>query len=412
MNLPEWLEHIEQLHPRAWDLGLERVAAVAERLDLVHPATRVVLIAGTNGKGTTCEAIDRLCRAAGLSTGKSTSPHLVRFNERIVVDGQPAPDDEIIAAFDAIEAARQEISLSYFEFASLASMFIFRQRQVDVAILEIGLGGRLDAMNVVAPDVSVITRIALDHQQWLGDTRDAIGYEKAGVMRADRPCIVADRDPPATLAEYGHEIGAKLLFVGRDFEADEAGRCRLSGVSETLQLPLDGLDVPFENLLAAAQAVSCLGISVGQAQLDAALTDFELPGRQQWLSQPRPMLLDVAHNPDSAAWLARRLAAMAGQRWHAVFGMYADKAIDAVVAMLAPHVEAWYLAGMEDSRGASLDALEASVKSCHGFVAGKYDKVADAFDAAAADTADGGSILVFGSFLVVGGVLEHLNEHS
>lgn len=412
MTLAEWLERIERLHPKAWDPGLERVGEVADRLGVRRPAPRVVLVAGTNGKGSTVEMIDRLCREQGLSVGKSVSPHLVRFNERIVIDGAPADDDEIVAAFETIDDVRGDISLSYFEFGALAAMVIFQRRGVDVAVLEIGLGGRLDAMNVAAPDVSVITRIALDHQDWLGDDREAIGAEKAGIMRRDVPCIIADPDPPASLAVRGSEVGARCLVVGRDFgladDAKAGERAFFAGDLMLDSLPL--VSVPTENLLAAIQATLCLDVSLTAATVHAALGDFALAGRFEWREGARRTLLDVAHNPDAAAWLAERLASLDLRSCHAVFGMYGDKDIAAVVACLAPFVDAWYIAGMDVGRGATPEVIAPVVTDAGGSVIGKYAKVSDAYDAAVENTRQGDVILVFGSFIIVGGVLEHLDQ--
>ncbi|MBD3647585.1 MAG: bifunctional tetrahydrofolate synthase/dihydrofolate synthase, partial [Pseudomonadales bacterium] len=226
MQLADWLRRIEGLHPRSWDLGLDRVGEVADRLGVRSPAPRIFLVAGTNGKGSVCTLIANLCRSMGLTAGLTTSPHLLRFNERIVVNGREATDAEICEAFATIDEARGEISLTYFEFAALAAFLIFRRHAVDVAVLEVGLGGRLDAMNIVEPDVSVITRIALDHQNWLGDTREQIAIEKAGIMRSARPCILGDPDMPGSLMEQADRVGCRLHRIDEDFVLDGRGSFR------------------------------------------------------------------------------------------------------------------------------------------------------------------------------------------
>lgn len=222
MKLADWLQRIEQQHPVKWDLGLARVSEVGRRLGVLSPAPLVFLVAGTNGKGSTCEYITQLCRARHLKVGKSTSPHLLRFNERIEIDGEPASDALICGAFEAIDQARAEISLTYFEYGTLAALVIFKQLAVDVAVLEIGLGGRLDAMNIVDPDVSVITRIALDHQSWLGDTRELIGAEKAGILRAGIPCVLVDRAPPISILEQAKALQVPLYALGAEFDHAES----------------------------------------------------------------------------------------------------------------------------------------------------------------------------------------------
>lgn len=390
MNLDDWLSRIEQLHPKSWDLGLERVGEVGRRLDVLKPAKTVFLVAGTNGKGTTCEAIAGLCRRRGLRVGKSTSPHLVSFNERIVVDGEPASDEAICGAFAAIEAARGDISLSYFEFGALAAMLLFREASVDVAVLEIGLGGRLDAMNIVDPDVSVITRIALDHQDWLGDTREVIAVEKAGVMRPGKPCVIADSDPPGSLLEAAERTGSEPRVIGRDFDRLE-GDCRLPG----------------ESLAAAMEAIAAAGMEPDPGDM-AFLRSLELPGRFQRIDGPVPTLLDVAHNPDAATWLARRLKSVTRKRCHAVFGVYGDKDYQAVIQVLAPSVDVWYPTTSGEPRSLDPSDLADALASFGEAIAGKYDKVSSAYDEALKNCEMGDLILVFGSFPVVGGVLDHL----
>lgn len=396
MPLNEWLARIEQLHPKAWDPGLERVGEVARRLGVTRPAPKVVLVAGTNGKGSTCEAIDLIARHAGLSVGKTTSPHLIRFNERIVVDGVPCSDEEIVAAFESIDDARGDISLSYFEFGALAAMLIFRRRGVDLAVLEIGLGGRLDAMNVAEPDVGIIMRIALDHQDWLGDDREAIGREKAGIMRAGVPCLIGDRAPPGSLQKAADEVGALLRQIGQDFGLEPSG--------------IDSVPVPDENLLTAIAACRELGIAAESADVRAALANWALPGRLQWRQAVggARVLLDVAHNPDAATALADYLERQGVSGCLAVFGAYRDKDIAGVLAPVAPFVKDWFCTDIPGARGADADEIAAYVSAADGVVSGKYDKIADAFEAAFTAAEAGDTILVFGSFITVGGVLEAL----
>ncbi|XOV88378.1 MAG: bifunctional folylpolyglutamate synthase/dihydrofolate synthase [Pseudomonadota bacterium] len=394
MTLDDWLADIQARHHRQWDLGLDRVGEVGRRLGVLSPAPHIFLIAGTNGKGSACEMISCLLAEKGLKVGKSTSPHLVRFNERIVIDGCAVSDETIIDAFSTIRQAAGDVSLSYFEYGALASMYIFRQAGVDAAVLEIGLGGRLDAMNIVDPDVSVITRIALDHQDWLGDTRELIAVEKAGVMRTGKPCVIADEDPPQALADCAARLGTPLRFINASLEFALSPDCPL----------------PEPSLRAAIEAVLARGFVLSGEEVVAALGRLHLPGRFQILKSPRRTLLDVAHNPDAAAWLAQRLAKLHYRSCHAVFGIYADKDLDSVVACLAPLVDHWYLAAMPEPRAADTGLLEQSVIRLGGSVRGKYDMVLAAYDSASANAHDDDLILVFGSFGIVGPVLEHLGD--
>ena len=408
MNLSAWLERITQLHPRAWDLGLERVATVARQLDVLKPAPHIFLVAGTNGKGSTCEVLESLCLSAGMSVGKSTSPHLIHFNERVVVNGVAASDEAICAAFESIERARGEISLSYFEFSTLAALLIFKARKVDVAVLEIGLGGRLDAMNIVDPDVSIITHIALDHEAWLGDNTDTIAIEKAGIMRVGKPCVIADETPPSTLFDCAKSSGTNLVTINRDYgvEGVEArfwtreGQVRMS-VPEDARLPIP-------SLLGAIQAFAIEFELPPESVVDKLFRDLGLAGRYQRFETGHTVILDVAHNPDAALRLANRLAKEPGQQCRAVFGMYKDKDIAGVVAAMAPHIATWYVCASVEDRAAAPAYLRAVIESFGGSVGGTYDKVCAAYTDACSESEMGDIVLVFGSFPIVGQVLEQL----
>jgi len=409
MDLEDWLRRIEQLHPRKWDLGLERVGEVGRRLGVLTPADHVFLVAGTNGKGSTCEAISRLASARGLRVGKTTSPHLVRFNERIVVDDLAVTDEEVCAAFATIDRARKDISLSYFEFAALAALRVFIEREVDVAVLEVGLGGRLDAMNIVDPDISVITRIAMDHESWLGTDRESIAREKAGIMRADRFCVIADESPPQSLTVATVETGARPVRITRDFGVDDDGLFIRTDTGERRFHRPGPPQLPEQSLLAAIQAVSLAGFTPSAADVHALYSDLRLPGRFQQLPAPRRTLLDVAHNPDAAVWLADRLAACKSGECHAVVGVYADKDYNAMLRSLVPLVDRWYPSDLDDPRAVAAADLADCLVACGGSVAGTYGKVSAAYDDALNNSAATDLILVFGSFLTVGGVLDYLH---
>ena len=393
LSLDHWLSYIQEVHPVGWDLGLDRVSEVGRRLKVLHPAVTTVLVAGTNGKGSTCEYLERFAMANGLSVGKSTSPHIHHFNERIAIDGVPVPDQSIVRAFQEIESARKEITLTYFEFATLASLFLFCEQNVDVAILEVGLGGRLDAMNIVDPDLTIITHISLDHQDWLGNTRAEIAREKAGIMRAGVNCIVADRDPPESVYEYALEIGASLYIIGRDFES-------LEDIDTVL--PRDSFD-------AAQQASKMLGWDVSGSQEIGVTT--RLTGRRTVIKDKCEVLLDVAHNPAAAASLAEHLRAhWDGRDIHAVIGMYKDKDIESVSGILMPLFKTCHLTSLDEPRGEDADRLlgRLSVKPAGNVET--YVNIKDALDGARKEASPADLILVCGSFPVVSGVLQLLNQ--
>lgn len=408
VNLSDWLTRIESLHPIKWDLGLARVGEVAERLAVIKPAPLVFLVAGTNGKGSTCEYLAAFCQRKGLSTGKTTSPHLLCFNERIVINDDMASDDELCAAFTKIDEVRGDISLSYFEFAALAALIIFKEQAVDVAILEIGLGGRLDAMNIVDPDVSIITQIALDHQSWLGDTLNKIAFEKAGVMRGGKPCVVADWSPPESIYSSALSREAKLLLAGREFGFDNGRAWYTSSEGELVNLEYssDG-HLPLPSAAAAVQALACVGLTFKFPDLEEILEATRLPGRLQWLDGDRRTLLDVAHNPGAAAYLKKYLQSLSGIREvHAVVGMYADKDCETIFSILDECIHHWYLTDLEEPRAATADDLSRYLS--HQVMCGvsTYDKIALAYGRALEVARQEDIVLVFGSFPVVAGVLE------
>ncbi len=391
-DLDTWLSYIGGVHPVGWDLGLDRVREVGQTLALEHPGSTTLLIAGTNGKGSTCEYLEKLALGAGLSVGKSTSPHLHRFNERICLNGHPASDAEIVRAFQRIDQARGETTLTYFEFASLASMLIFRQQQVDVAILEIGLGGRFDAMNIVDADLSIITAIDLDHQAYLGDTREAIGFEKAGVMRTGKPCLLADRDPPLSIAAHAASIGSVLSRIGSDFDLD---------LPVSTQLPRDSFVV-------ALEAARRLHWNLGQVETVARQTT--LPGRRTWIRGKPTFLLDVAHNPAAAASLAEYLETLTEYpEVHGVLGMYADKDIEQVTALLAPLIKTWHLTSMDEQRAATSVEIRARLSVDTAVTVMTYDKIGAAVEGAVNVAEDHDLVLVFGSFPLVAAGLQLLS---
>ncbi|WP_130830884.1 bifunctional tetrahydrofolate synthase/dihydrofolate synthase [[Erwinia] mediterraneensis] len=402
--LATWLHYLEHLHTQTIELGLERIRCVAERLDLLKPAPFVFTVAGTNGKGTTCRTLETLLMAAGYRVGVYSSPHLVRYTERVRIQGEELAEAAHTTSFAAIEAGRGDTSLTYFEFSTLSALMLFRQAQLDVVILEVGLGGRLDATNIVDADVAVITSIALDHTEWLGPDRDSIGREKAGVFRGGKPAVVGEPDMPATIAAVAAEKGAHLL------QRDHQWRFERQGDSwdfrdqqgELRHLPLP--QVPLPNAATALAALRASGLRVSDEVVREALPQALLPGRFQTISTAPRVILDVAHNPHAAAYLASRLAELPQQgKVHAVVGMLHDKDIVGTLAALAPQVDCWYCAPLSGPRGASAEQLIAHLPQGQA-----YASVEQAWQAARQQAAAQDVVLVCGSFHTVAQVMESL----
>lgn len=408
--LAAWLYYLERLHTQAIDLGLTRVERVARTLDLLKPAPFVFTVAGTNGKGTTCRTLETLLMAAGYRVGVYSSPHLLRYTERVRVQGDELPEAAHTASFAAIEAGRGETSLTYFEFSTLSALQLFKQAALDVVILEVGLGGRLDATNIVDADVAVITSIALDHTDWLGPDRESIGREKAGVFRAAKPAVVGEPDMPQTIAEVAQEKGAQLLQLGRDWhwQAQETG-WRFSNASLTLEnLPLP--QVPLPNAATALAALSASGLTVSEAIIRQHLDKAVLPGRFQTVAQQPQVILDVAHNPHAAGYLAGRLAQLPKTgKVRAVVGMLHDKDIAGTLACLAPQIDSWYLAPLEGPRGASADELMAALATDQAVA---FGSVTEAWQAAMQQAAPQDIVLVCGSFHTVAQVMEAMETEK
>jgi len=410
-TLAQWLGYIERQHPKSIDMGLERVREVAHSLGLGRPAPRVITVAGTNGKGSTVAFIEAIARADGRRVGAYTSPHLLRFNERVRIDGVDAGDEELVAAFEAVEAARAAVSLTYFEYATLAALWLLERARLDLAILEVGLGGRLDATNIVDADVAVITTVDLDHQDYLGDDREAIGREKAGIARGWKPLVLGDDDPPSSVLRHAYAIGASAVRIGCDFffdatPADAPGPTwRWWEVGYEIELPMPRLAAPVQ-LRNAAIAIAALRALEGSPPADAAIRQgiaaAHVPARlQQFGLDGVQVVVDVGHNPQAAAaiadWLRTRPAS---GHTHAVFAALGDKDVAGVVAPLAGLVDHWHLAGLEDAgpRGTDVAALARRLQGTAAAAGTPHRTVAEALAAARERARDGDRIVVFGSF--------------
>jgi dihydrofolate synthase/folylpolyglutamate synthase len=411
-TLADWLAHWERIHPRTIALGLERVGEVARLLGLGRPAPLVLTVAGTNGKGSTVAFLDAILRAADRVVGAFTSPHLLHYNERIRVDGEPVDDVELIAAFRRIEAARGDVPLTYFEAGTLAALAVFQAREVDVAVLEVGLGGRLDAVNLVDADAVVLTTVDLDHQDWLGADREAIGAEKAGVMRAGAVAVLGEDAPPASVLDHAARIGAPLQRAGIDFGAREAAdRWTWWHADGTrLDLPLPTLAAPVQRRNAAA-SIAALHALRGRIAVPAdafarGVATARVPGRLQRVGESPEIVVDVGHNPQAARELARWLAQAAPRRTVAVFSALADKDIEGIVAPLAAHVGTWFVAGLdgESPRGLPAEAVAARVRGA-GVEPRIAATIAGAIGPAREAAGAEGRVVVFGSFFTVAAAL-------
>ncbi|MFM9887880.1 MAG: bifunctional tetrahydrofolate synthase/dihydrofolate synthase [Burkholderiales bacterium] len=417
-ELASWLAFIERQHSSTIALGLERIATLLPRIGRPK-AVPIITVGGTNGKGSTCAMLEAMLGAAGFRVGLYTSPHLLRYNERVRIDREEASDDVLVNAFAAVEAARGDMPLTYFEFGTLAAWIAFADAALDVMILEVGLGGRLDAVNAFEPDCAIVTTVDLDHMDYLGDTREQIGWEKAHIFRAQTPALCADPNPPATLIEYAQSIGANLRLFGRDFgfEAHEiqwtywSERNRRGG----LAYPALRGGTQLRNAAAAIAALESLHaqLPVPAGAIRSGLATVALPGRFQVLPGVPTIILDVGHNPEAARVLAMNLADMAhAAHTIAICGVLRDKDAEGICRALGGSIDEWFAVGLPGERGRSAAELEAAVRAA-GLKAPvfQYADVASALAAAKSAAGRDDRIVVFGSFLTVAAAMAALNAH-
>ncbi|MHB0984799.1 MAG: bifunctional tetrahydrofolate synthase/dihydrofolate synthase [Sulfuricella sp.] len=408
-TLAEWLGYLEQLHPKTIDLGLERVAEVKKRLKL-NPAFPLVSVAGTNGKGSTCAMLEAILLAAGYRVGLYTSPHLLRYNERVRINGAEAQDEDLCRAFAAVEQARGDISLTYFEFGTLAAVWLFCRAGLDAAILEVGLGGRLDAVNAFDADCALLTSVDYDHMDYLGESREQIGYEKAGIFRAGRPAICGEYDVPYSVTEHAEKIGAAMRCIGRDFGCDgvEQNQWRFSsrdGLRLTLPHPALRGAYQLGNASVCLAALEQLKarLPVAPDDIRRGLLEVTVPGRFQVLPGRPLRIMDVAHNPHAARALAANLRNMPPTgKTIAVFAMLGDKDIAGVVRAMKEQVDLWFVAGIGQPRGANAEDLLRVLEEV-GLASRTqaFRTVAEAYRRACDKAADDDKIIIFGSFYTV-----------
>ncbi|BAO61438.1 bifunctional tetrahydrofolate synthase/dihydrofolate synthase [Pseudomonas protegens] len=421
-TLGEWLAYLEQLHPSAIDMGLARSQQVASQMGLGKPAPRVVTVTGTNGKGSTCAFVASLLRAQGLQVGVYSSPHLLRYNERVQINGVEATDEQLCEAFAAVEAGRGEVTLTYFEMGTLAAFWLFQQAALDAVVLEVGLGGRLDTVNLVDADLALVTSIGVDHIEYLGDSRESVAFEKAGIFRPGAPALCGDLDPPQPLLDKARELGCPFFLRGRDFDlgiTDQHWQWRgldAQGKPVELQdLPL--LDLPMENAALALQAYLLTGLPWQPERISASLRQTRVAGRLDrrqvdWQGKRLNLLLDVGHNPHAAQYLAERLARrpVPGKRL-AVFGLLADKDLEGVIGCLKGAVRHWAVAPLDTPRARPVEDLQQALENLGAPVA-SYSSVAAALEAQCAQATADDEILLFGSFYCVAEALEWLARRS
>lgn len=418
-TLEQWLSVIEAAHPSEIELGLDRVSAVAAELELIDGwKCPIVTLAGTNGKGSTQAFMRSISSEQGYRVGCYSSPHFLHYNERVTLNGEPVDDLSLCKAFAAIDQSRESLglSLSYFEVGTLAALWLFRQWQPDLILLEVGLGGRLDAVNIIDPDIAVITTVALDHQDWLGDDRELVGFEKAGILRPGIPLVYGETSMPDSVLQRATELGCPIYHWGEQFgPLDGTDNWRWYGLdanAEQQQYPcLPSVRLPFENASTALQALALLPLTFSPFAIVQGLQQACLTGRRQQLFvDGRELLLDVAHNPHAAQYLTSTMPPIEGQNF-CVLGMLADKDCSETIAELSPLVDHWMLADLPGPRGLSAQALSEALPSDDArFDALLFDTPWQACQTALKNSDEGDRILVLGSFHTVADILAHLQS--
>lgn len=418
-TLNQWLDWQRELHSRKIDLGLTRCRAVAQRLNLLPPPFPIISVAGTNGKGSSVILLDTILSAAGYRVGRYTSPHLLRYNERICIAGTYVDDAQLCHAFDLIEQAREDISLTVFEFATLAALLIFQDNDIDLAVLEVGLGGRLDAVNMVDPEIALVTTIGIDHVDRLGHDRESIGFEKAGIFRARHPAVCSDANPPQSLIKHAKQLQAPLYYLGRDFTYQKSDNNTwlwqlINKPSFLKKLPMPSLvgDFQLKNAAGVLMVLELLSqksqkFPVPESAIRESLVDATLPGRFQVLPGRVTRILDVAHNPLGAQVLTDLLRQYPCQgETHAVVGMLKTKDIAGVLSILRDSISHWHVAALKSSNSATAQYLVDNLAAIGATNVHSYPSIADAYTHSLSHARDGDRILVCGSFYTISEILQ------
>jgi dihydrofolate synthase/folylpolyglutamate synthase len=411
-SLDDWLFYLESVHPANIAMGLERVATVANNIGLLNTSSKIILIGGTNGKGTTARCLESLLLAQGYSVGTYASPHLIRYNERVRINGQELDDQYHVDAFNMLEQGRGSTPLTYFEYGTLGALAIFKRFEVDYVLLEVGLGGRFDATNIVTPYASVITTIDLDHKEYLGDTRELVAYDKAGIFRKDTPAIIGDLSIPHTMIDYGNEISANMTLSGTDFIFKEHDKT-FSWQFEKHNLTLNKPAIPAQNAATALTVLSVLNLLPNVDVIKNCLANLVVEGRFEQLSTEPLVFTDVAHNPESARYLANKLLSYKdkGFKVHALAAMLADKDKAAVLKELTHLVDDWFLASLGGPRGDSANNLKEALQSVstHDKVQ-SFESVERALSVILPKQQDNVILIVFGSFFTVADAINYFKK--
>ena len=417
--LEQWLSYLESIHPSAIDMGLTRVEQVAERLKLQFDNTLLITVAGTNGKGTTCRFLEQALLAQGKRVAVYGSPHLVSYRERVRFNGEWADSHAFCQAFQAIEAAREEITLTYFEFGTLAAIKMMQDWQADVVILEVGLGGRLDATNILDANLAVITTIDLDHQDYLGDTREKIATEKAGIMRENGKAVIGELRPPDTLFASVNERNVDAVWAQKDFYSNGSAPLNQQGQWDwqgkySILNSLPAPHIPFQNVCTALAALEAIELLPSNAIIQNVIANTRLPGRQQLLRNTPKVVVDVAHNPQATKAMLSWLQGFQANKIHAVVGMLKDKSIAETLAPLSQLNAQWYVASTEGARGCEADVLTSALESAAvpASAISRFNGVAPAYESALKHCENNELVLVFGSFITVAAVMTHEHQHS
>ncbi|KTD89887.1 bifunctional tetrahydrofolate synthase/dihydrofolate synthase [Pseudoalteromonas sp. H71] len=411
-SLDDWLFYLESVHPANIAMGLERVADVANNIGLLNTPSKIILIGGTNGKGTTARCLESLLLAQGFSVGTYASPHLIRYNERVRINGSELDDQFHVDAFHQLEQGRKDTQLTYFEYGTLGALAIFKRFSVDYVLLEVGLGGRFDATNIVTPYASVITTIDLDHKEYLGDTRELVAYDKAGIFREGTPAIIGDLNIPHTMTDYGHEINANMTLSGTDFTFKEHDTT-FNWQFETHNLTLNKPAIPAQNVATALTALSVLNLLPSVEVIRNCLAKLVVEGRFEQLSTEPLVFTDVAHNPESARYLANKLLSYKdkGFKVHALAAMLADKDKAAVLKELSHLVDNWFLASLGGPRGDSANNLKEALQSVStNNKVQSFDSVAQALSVILPKQQSNVILIVFGSFFTVADAIHYFKK--
>ncbi|TMP83791.1 bifunctional tetrahydrofolate synthase/dihydrofolate synthase [Pseudoalteromonas phenolica] len=407
-SLDDWLCYLERVHPANIEMGLERIKQVADSVNLLNSSSKIIMIAGTNGKGTTARCLESLLLAQGYSVGTYASPHLIRYNERVRVNGKELGDQYHVDAFDLLEKGRCETPLTYFEFGTLGALAIFKRCEVDYVLFEVGLGGRFDATNIVEPIASVITTIDLDHKEYLGDTRELVGYDKAGIFRADKPAIVGDLNIPHTVTEYGDEIAAELILSKRDFFF-EPKQSSFVWRYKSNTFEFEKPSIPAQNVATALTLLARLELLPELSVIEKCLADLKVEGRFQKLSNSPIVFTDVAHNPESARYLKQKLVELKQQGFkiHALIAMLADKDKASVINEVSELIDFWSLASLDGPRAERASNLLPLLSQEQQQSANMFDSVHMALDSQLSQLDDQTAMIVFGSFFTVAEAIQY-----